>query len=75
MGSKDVHTPHLDALAERSLVFKRGYLNPPERLFEKYNTKGKPTDQAMYFAMCEWFDETCGELLGYLDKQGLTDNP
>ena len=24
--------------------------------------------------MCEWWDETCGELLGYLDKQGLAEN-
>jgi uncharacterized sulfatase len=24
--------------------------------------------------MCEWFDETCGELIGYIDEQGLTDN-
>ena len=24
--------------------------------------------------MCEWFDETCGELLGYLDEQGLKEN-
>jgi arylsulfatase A-like enzyme len=24
--------------------------------------------------MCEWFDETVGELLGYLDKQGLREN-
>jgi arylsulfatase A-like enzyme len=24
--------------------------------------------------MCEWFDETCGQLLGYLDKKNLTEN-
>ena len=24
--------------------------------------------------MCEWFDETCGELLGYLDKKEIADN-
>ena len=24
--------------------------------------------------MCEWWDETCGELLGHLDKQGLAEN-
>jgi uncharacterized sulfatase len=24
--------------------------------------------------MCEWFDETCGQLLGYLDQNGLADN-
>jgi len=52
------HTPH----------------NPPERLLKKYRKEGRPMDQAKYFAMCEWFDETCGELLGYLDKQGLRDD-
>jgi arylsulfatase A-like enzyme len=52
------HTPH----------------NPPERLLKKYRKEGRPMDQAKYFAMCEWFDETCGELLGYLDNQGLTEN-
>ena len=26
-----------------------------------------------YYAMCEWFDETCGQLLDYLDKKKLTD--
>jgi arylsulfatase A-like enzyme len=24
--------------------------------------------------MCEWFDNTCGELLGYLDKKGIRQN-
>jgi arylsulfatase A-like enzyme len=24
-----------------------------------------------YYAMCEWLDETCGELLAYLDRKGL----
>ena len=24
--------------------------------------------------MCEWFDETVGELIGYLDDQGLKEN-
>ena len=31
-------------------------------------------DVAKYYAMCEWFDETCGELLEYLDEKGLTEN-
>ena len=52
------HTPH----------------NPPERLLKKYQKEGRPLDQAKYLAMCEWFDETVGELLGYLDKQGLKEN-
>jgi hypothetical protein len=24
--------------------------------------------------MCEWFDETCGELIGEIDQRGMTDN-
>jgi arylsulfatase A-like enzyme len=51
------HTPH----------------NPPERLLAKYRKDGVALDVAKYHAMCEWFDETCGELLGYLDSKGLTD--
>jgi arylsulfatase A-like enzyme len=52
------HTPH----------------NPPQRLLEKYGTDGRADDVANYYAMCEWFDETCGQLLDYLDQKGLTDN-
>ena len=52
------HTPH----------------NPPERLLEKYSKPGRAEDVAKYYAMCEWFDETCGELLGYLDEKALTEN-
>tara|TARA_R110002049_G_scaffold72490_1_gene186931 strand:+ start:16502 stop:17869 length:1368 start_codon:yes stop_codon:yes gene_type:complete len=52
------HTPH----------------NPPERLLKKYAVPGRAGDVAKYYAMCEWFDETCGELLGYLDEKGLTEN-
>ncbi|MFK7851286.1 MAG: sulfatase-like hydrolase/transferase [Akkermansiaceae bacterium] len=52
------HTPH----------------NPPERLLEKYMEKGRAPDVAKYYAMCEWFDETCGQLTGYLDEKGLAEN-
>ena len=52
------HTPH----------------NPPKRLLDKYTQEGRPQDVARYYAMCEWFDETCGELLGYLDKKKITSN-
>src|SRR5262249_58199395 len=45
--------------------------NPPPRLLNKYEAKGRPLKLAKYYAMCEWFDETCGELLAYLDKKGL----
>jgi uncharacterized sulfatase len=48
--------------------------NPPERLLAKYRDKTDSLHVARYWAMCEWWDETCGELLGYLDKQGLAEN-
>ncbi|MGB0766234.1 MAG: sulfatase-like hydrolase/transferase [Phycisphaeraceae bacterium] len=52
------HTPH----------------NPPKRLLEKYTQEGRPADVAKYYAMCEWFDETCGELVKLVDDRELTDN-
>ena len=51
------HTPH----------------NPPHRLLEKYATQGRADDEAKYFAMCEWFDETCGDLVRLVDDRGLRD--
>lgn len=48
--------------------------NPPERLLAYYR-KTAPSEQvAKYWAMCEWFDETVGEVLDLLDKQKLSDN-
>ena len=52
------HTPH----------------NPPKRLFDKYKDKVDSPHVARYYAMCEWFDETCGELLGIVDDAGVRDN-
>jgi len=52
------HTPH----------------NPPQRFLEKYRDKTDSIHIARYWAMCEWFDETCGELLNYLDKKGYSEN-
>ncbi len=52
------HTPH----------------NPPPRLLKKYQAEGRTEPVAEYYAMCEWFDETCGQLLGRLDEKGLRDN-
>jgi uncharacterized sulfatase len=48
--------------------------NPPERLLAKYRDKTDSLFVAKYWANCEWWDETCGELLAHLDKQGLADN-
>lgn len=48
--------------------------NPPERLKKKYAGKGPTTHNEVYQAMIEWFDETCGELDGYLEQKGLKEN-
>jgi uncharacterized sulfatase len=52
------HTPH----------------NPSARLLKEYQAAGGPAPIARYYAMCEWFDETCGQLLGHLDRRGIRDN-
>ncbi|MDG1890378.1 MAG: sulfatase [Verrucomicrobiota bacterium] len=52
------HTPH----------------NPPKRLFEKYRNQVDSEHVARYYAMCEWFDETCGQVLGLIDDQGIREN-
>jgi len=48
--------------------------NPPERLLKKYTKEGRDVRLAKYWAMCEWTDETVGELLGGLEKRGLRKN-
>jgi uncharacterized sulfatase len=48
--------------------------NPPERLLAKYRGLTDSIHVARYWAMCEWWDETCGELLAHLDEQGLAEN-
>ncbi len=47
---------------------------PPERILAKYRDKAPTLNMAKYWAMIEWFDETCGELLDYLDVQKLSEN-
>jgi uncharacterized sulfatase len=48
--------------------------NPPERILKKYAVDGRNIKLAKYYAMCEWTDETVGDLLAYLDKKGLKEN-
>ncbi len=52
------HTPH----------------NPPQQILQKYQAKGRDPALAKYYAMVEWFDETCGQLLDHLDQAGVADN-
>ncbi|WP_298366015.1 sulfatase-like hydrolase/transferase [uncultured Lutibacter sp.] len=48
--------------------------NPPQRLLDKYMKKTTSEHLAKYWAMCEWFDETCGELFDAFEDRGLTEN-
>ncbi|MEZ6049712.1 MAG: sulfatase-like hydrolase/transferase, partial [Planctomycetaceae bacterium] len=52
------HTPH----------------TPPQRILEKYIQEDRPIELSKYYAMCEWFDETCGELVQRLTDRGLREN-
>ena len=53
------HTPH----------------TPPDRLFQKYKAKGIESDHvARYYAMVQWFDETCGQLMDRIEQKGLMEN-
>lgn len=47
---------------------------PPARLLSKYESVAPSLHVARYWAMIEWFDETIGELLAYLDREGLAQN-
>jgi uncharacterized sulfatase len=47
---------------------------PPDRILAKYKDKSDSIHVAKYWAMVEWFDETCGQLLDHLHKKGLADN-
>lgn len=48
--------------------------NPPQRLFEKYKKKTDSEHLAKYWAMIDWFDETCGQLFDLIEEKGLTEN-
>ncbi len=44
---------------------------PPERLLNKYRPVTPSEHVARYLAMCEFFDETIGQLLAFLDSKSL----
>ena len=46
--------------------------NPPDSLREKYLPLAPTEAVANYWAMCEWFDITCGQLIDYVDQNGLS---
>ncbi|GAA4945607.1 sulfatase [Algibacter agarivorans] len=47
---------------------------PPQRLLDKYLPKAPTEYVAKYWAMCEWFDETCGELFDMIEAKGQMEN-
>ncbi len=47
---------------------------PPERLLAKYRPLTNSLPVARYWAMVEWFDETCGQVLDFLENRGLATN-
>ena len=72
----------IDSAAEKQTPFFVWYApflphtphNPPERILKKYRKDGRHISLAKYYAMCEWFDETCGQLIDHLDDVGVSDN-
>lgn len=48
--------------------------NPPERLLKRYRELNDSLPVAKYQAMCEWYDETCGSLIDFVEQRGLTNN-
>lgn len=48
--------------------------NPPAELLEKYRKVAPGESVARYWAMCEWFDQTCEELLSEIGERGLSES-
>jgi uncharacterized sulfatase len=47
--------------------------DPPEAILARYRTADRPIELARYYAMCDWFDQTCGQLLDFLDEKKLSE--
>lgn len=47
---------------------------PPKDLLDKYLKIQPNVHIAKYYAMIEWFDQTCGDLLNHLEKQAMAEN-
>ena len=84
IGREDL-APIYDFIAEAGREQKPFYLwyapflphtphNPPQRLLSYYEQMDLDPAVAKYYAMCEWFDETCGQLMAHLEEKGLREN-
>ncbi|HEU5115196.1 MAG TPA: sulfatase-like hydrolase/transferase [Isosphaeraceae bacterium] len=47
---------------------------PPKEILARYQNRGLSPKAEKYYAMVEWFDQTCGELDAFLKDQSLIDN-
>jgi len=47
---------------------------PPDSLEQKYLELAPTPAIARYWAMCEWFDITCGQILDMIEERGMTDH-
>jgi arylsulfatase A-like enzyme len=47
---------------------------PPDSLQQKYLSRAPTPAVANYWAMCEWFDITCGQIMHFLDQKNLREN-
>ena len=47
---------------------------PPQQLLDKYLPKAPTEFIAKYWAMCEWFDQTCGALFDLIEAKGQMEN-
>ena len=47
---------------------------PPDSLRKKYLPLAPTPAVANYWAMCEWFDLTCGQLVDYIEEKELSEN-
>lgn len=47
---------------------------PPKDLLDKYLKIQPNVHIAKYYAMIEWFDQTCGDLLNHVEEQGMAEN-
>ncbi len=55
-------------------LLPHGPYTPPDTLVQKYLKVAPSAHMAKYWASCEWFDITCGQLMDYVEQKGLSKN-
>jgi len=55
-------------------IMPHGPHTAPDSLVQKYLKVAPSAPVAKYWAMCEWFDITCGQLMDYVGQKGLSKN-